>query len=172
MSSHGLEIRTAQIHTLPDGLVLDRFWVHDPDYAGEPPPQRLGAGRAVAGPGPAEPHGPAAGVPAARGRWAGIGPCAVPGVPTRVNIDNSTSGRFTIIDIFTHDRTGLLYAITRTLFELGLSVGRAKIGTFLDQVVDVFYVTDQQDRKIKDERRLEEIRRRLLEVVESEKRRG
>ena len=44
------------------------------------------------------------------------------------------------------------------LFELGLSVGRAKIGTFLDQVVDVFYVTDQQDRKIKDDRRLEEIR--------------
>ena len=92
----------------------------------------------------------------------------VPGVPTRVNIDNSTSDRFTIIDIFTHDRTGLLYAITRTLFELGLSVGRAKIGTFLDQVVDVFYVTDQQDRKINDEQRLEEIRRRLLEVVERE----
>jgi len=46
-------------------------------------------------------------------------------------------------------------------------VGRAKIGTFLDQVVDVFYVTDQQDRKIKDEQRLEDIRRRLLEVVES-----
>ncbi len=85
-----------------------------------------------------------------------------------MNIDNSTSSRFTIIDIFTHDRTGLLYAITRTLFELGLSVARAKIGTFLDQVVDVFYVTDQQDRKIKDERRLEEIRGRLLEVVEQE----
>ena len=47
-------------------------------------------------------------------------------------------------------------------------MGRAKIGTFLDQVVDVFYVTDQQDRKIKDDRRLEEIRRTLLEVVEEE----
>ena len=41
LSSHGLEIRTAQIHTLPDGLVLDRFWVHDPDYAGEPSRERL-----------------------------------------------------------------------------------------------------------------------------------
>ena len=47
-------------------------------------------------------------------------------------------------------------------------MGRAKIGTFLDQVVDVFYVTDRQDRKIKDERRLEEIRQRLLQVVEHE----
>jgi [protein-PII] uridylyltransferase len=87
-------------------------------------------------------------------------------VPTRVNIDNSTSQQFTIIDIFTHDRTGLLYAVTRTLFELGLSVGRAKIGTFLDQVVDVFYVTDQQGRKIGDERH-DEIRRRLLDVIEA-----
>ena len=39
LSSHGLEIRSAQIHTLADGLVLDRFWVHDPDFAGEPPPR-------------------------------------------------------------------------------------------------------------------------------------
>ena len=86
-------------------------------------------------------------------------------MPTRVNIDNSTSDRFTIIDIFTHDRTGLLYAITRTLFELGLSVGRAKIGTYLDQVVDVFYVTDRAGQKIDDDRQLDEIRQRLLEVL-------
>ena len=74
--------------------------------------------------------------------------------------------RFTIIDIFTADRPGLLYAITRTLFELGLSVGRAKIGTYLDQVVDVFYVTDQAGHKIRDEARLDEIRRRLQEVIQ------
>jgi [protein-PII] uridylyltransferase len=91
----------------------------------------------------------------------------VPGVPTRVQIDNSTSAGFTIVDVFTHDRAGLLYTITHTLFELGLSVGRAKIGTYLDQVVDVFYVTDQENRKIKDGARLEEIQRRLLEAIES-----
>ncbi len=75
----------------------------------------------------------------------------MPGVQTRVIADNSTSDAYTILDIFAHDRTGLLYAITRTLFELGLSVARAKIGTYLDQVVDVFYVTDQNNRKIEDE---------------------
>ena len=45
-------------------------------------------------------------------------------------------------------------------------MARAKIGTFLDQVVDVFYVTDRQERKIEDDRRLDEIRARLLAVVE------
>jgi len=167
LSSHGLEIRTAQIHTLPDGLVLDRFLVRDPDYAGQPPPERL---EQIERSLEQSLLSPSDRPPAFRRTWriGGERLVPVPGVPTRVNVDNSTSHRFTIIDIFTHDRTGLLYAITRTLFELGLSVGRAKIGTFLDQVVDVFYVTDAQNRKIHDERRLEEIRRRLLEVVEIE----
>ena len=42
----------------------------------------------------------------------------------------------------------------------------AKIGTYLDQVVDVFYVTDQAGRKIDDESRLEQIRARLLAAIE------
>jgi [protein-PII] uridylyltransferase len=163
LSSQGLEIRAAQIHTLPDGLVLDRFSVHDPDFAGEPPPERLRQVEKVL---IEALKNPTAAPPKFRRTWqAGQHrQIRVPGIPTRVNIDNSTSHRFTIIDVFTHDRTGLLYTIARTLFELELSVGRAKIGTFLDQVVDVFYVTDRQNRKIQDEQRLEAIQRKLLEV--------
>ncbi len=166
LSSHGLQIRSAQIHTLPDGLVLDRFWVHDPDFAGEPPAERLEqVERSLV----ESLQNPVGQPPAFRHTWQ-VGShrkVRVPGVPTRVNIDNSTSSRFTIIDVFTHDRTGLLYAITRALFELDLSVARAKIGTFLDQVVDVFYVTDLNGEKVKDAEQLQIIHRRLLEVVES-----
>ena len=93
-------------------------------------------------------------------------------LPTRVRVDNSTSDRFTILDIFASDRTGLLYTIARTIFELGLSVSLAKIGTYLDQVVDVFYVTDRAGRKIDDESRLELIRMRLLEAIETFEREG
>jgi [protein-PII] uridylyltransferase len=89
-----------------------------------------------------------------------------------VRVDNHTSDRFTILDIFAADRQGLLYAIARTLFEAGLSVGVAKISTHLDQVVDVFYVTDAEGSKIVDEGRLDEIRRRLLEEIEGEKDEG
>jgi [protein-PII] uridylyltransferase len=85
---------------------------------------------------------------------------------TRVRVDNSSSDRFTIIDVFAHDRMGLLYTITRTLFELGLSVSVAKIGTYLDQVVDVFYVTDQSGRKIADDSRLSQIQARVLAAIE------
>ena len=87
-------------------------------------------------------------------------------MPTQVRIDNNTSEKYTIVDVFTFDRMGLLYTIARTLYELELSVGVARIGTYLDQVVDVFYVTDQGGAKIVDEDRLGEIRRRLLEAID------
>ena len=41
-------------------------------------------------------------------------------LPTRVTIDNTTAERYTIIAAFAYDKMGLLYAITRTLLELGL----------------------------------------------------
>ncbi|MGD0898381.1 MAG: [protein-PII] uridylyltransferase [Thermoguttaceae bacterium] len=166
LSSHGLEIRSAQIHTLADGLVLDRFWVHDPDFAGEPSQERL---TAINGALERSLREPASGPPVFRRTWltGGRRMVVAPRPQTNVNTDNSTSDRYTIIDVFATDRTGLLYTIARTLFEEGLSVSRAKIGTYLDQVVDVFYVTDQEHRKVQDQARLEAVRRRLLEVIET-----
>lgn len=48
------------------------------------------------------------------------------------------------------DRQGLLFIIAKAIFELGLSVCKAKVATQLDQIVDVFYVTDRSGRKIMD----------------------
>jgi len=40
LTAKGLQILSAQIHTLAENLVLDRFYVQDPDFAGEPPAHR------------------------------------------------------------------------------------------------------------------------------------
>ena len=53
--------------------------------------------------------------------------------------------------------------LTRTLYDLGLSVDVAKISTHLDQVVDVFYVTTREGEKITDEERLRTVHDTLLE---------
>ena len=67
--------------------------------------------------------------------------------PTEVRIDNETSDRFTILDVFADDRQGLLHIITNAIFQLGLSVHASRISTRLDQVADVFYVTSHGGAK-------------------------
>ncbi len=164
LTSQGLEIRSAQIHTLAEGLVLDRFWVHDPDYSGEPPSDRI---QKIIQAVEQSLRPETAQAPSFRRTWKSgeQRKLLAPKPQIRVNTDNSTSDRYTIINVFAYDRTGLLYAVTRTFFELGCSVWRAKISTYFDQVLNVFYVTDQEDRKITDQGRLDTIRQRLLEVI-------
>ena len=167
LTSSGLEILSAEIHTLADGLILDRFHVSDSHYSGEPPQDRLDEVCRTLEKSLSE---PAAEAPSFQRTWmqrAEDGP-ETGRLPTRVRIDNETSEQYTILDIFTHDRTGLLYSISRVLFDLGLSVHGAKIGTHLDQVVDVFYITDGEGYKLEDEDRLAVVRSRLLEKIGSE----
>lgn len=167
LASLGLQILSAEINTLYDGLIIDRFWVQDPDYAGEPSEMRrdevcAALTKSLADPRPFR--------PTFRRTWQGDGRRRAVDLsppPTRVEMDNNTSARYTVIDVFAADRRGLLYAITRTLFDLDLSVAFAKIGTYLDQVVDVFYVVDRKGKKLESTAKLNEIRTRLLVEIEA-----
>src|SRR5438309_2145042 len=71
-----------------------------------------------------------------------------PKVPTAINIDNDASDDFTIVEVFTEDRIGVLFTITYSLHRLGLSIHVANISTNVDQAADVFYVTDEAGGKI------------------------
>ncbi len=167
ISSTGHSILSAQINSLQEGRILDRFCVHDDDYAGPPPPQRReDVCRKLR-----EAIFAASGFqPSYRKVWKAKpnqSTSELAPQPIQVRVDNSTSDRFTIIDVFAPDKTGLLFAVSRTLYEQGLEISLAKIGTYLDQVVDVFYVSDDQGRKILDEARLNEIRAALHAEIES-----
>ncbi len=84
---------------------------------------------------------------------------------TRVEFDNYVSETHTVIDVRTHDRLGLLYTISKVLRELDLDLRLAKITTEGEQVMDVFYVTDRNGDKVRDGRRMEEIRERLEAAI-------
>ncbi|HXV81292.1 MAG TPA: [protein-PII] uridylyltransferase [Candidatus Binatia bacterium] len=88
-----------------------------------------------------------------------------PKVPTLVQVDTEASDSFTIVEVFTEDRIGVLFKITYALHQLGLSIHVAKISTNVDQVADVFYVTDEQGKKIQESARLAEIRQSLYETL-------
>ena len=85
-------------------------------------------------------------------------------VATEITIDNRSSEEFTVIDVFTQDRVGLLYAITHTLFDLGLIIHVARISTNADQALDVFYVTGSNGAKVTELAAM----RQLREALESE----
>ena len=85
---------------------------------------------------------------------------------TEVTVDNRTSEQFTVIDVFTQDRVGLLFAITHTLFKLGLLIHLARISTNADQALDVFYVSDRAGQKITDLEHMRELRAALFEKAE------
>ena len=83
----------------------------------------------------------------------------------RVLIDNGASTNHTIIEVNGRDRPGLLHDVTRTLSGLGLQISTAKISTFGERVVDVFYVKDVFGLKVTHEDRLTHIRSSLLAAL-------
>jgi [protein-PII] uridylyltransferase len=66
----------------------------------------------------------------------------------KINIVFEEHEKYTIIDVFSPDRLGLLYNITRKMTELGLSIFFAKISTRADDVVDSFYILDRTGKKV------------------------
>ena len=166
LSAKRLEILAAQISTSRDGVVVDGFQVRDTDFAGEAPESRIEEVRAAV-------QSVLRDKQSVEDLFRGsrrIGDSAnakpISGQDTRVVIDAESSDRCTIIDVFAHDQPGLLYTISRQLYEAGLSVWLAKIATNLDQVADVFYVTDGAGRKITEGDRLRALRDSLQTCIE------
>jgi [protein-PII] uridylyltransferase len=87
-------------------------------------------------------------------------------VPTEITVDNRSSEKFTVVDVFTQDRIGLLFAITHTLFQLGYKIHLARISTNADQALDVFYITDRGGNKIVELERMRALRAALVERLE------
>ncbi len=81
--------------------------------------------------------------------------------PSTIVIDNESSAMYTILEVYTLDRIGLLYTITRTLYELQMLISVAKITTKGDQVADVFYVRTDKREKVTDPEQITEIQRAL-----------
>ncbi len=85
-------------------------------------------------------------------------------MPPRVLIDNKASQTHTVIEVNGRDRPGLLFELTRVLTTLNLQISSAKISTYGEKVVDVFYVKDLFGHKVEHERKLRDIRERLAGV--------
>jgi [protein-PII] uridylyltransferase len=91
----------------------------------------------------------------------------VQNIESSVVMDNDVSPYYTVIDVYTHDRVGLLYEIVRALADEGCYVEVSKISTKVDQVVDTFYVKDIFGHKISKKSRILEIQNTLLKICQN-----
>lgn len=165
MAANGMNILGAQIHTSTNGKALDILQVNSPQgfvitdesrwTRLEDDMRQVLQGKVQVGK-----------LVEKRRRPTFLAEKPKPRFPARVEIDNEVSATYTVIDIYAHDKVGLLYQVTSALTELGLYIGVSKISTKVDQVADVFYVKDIFGHKVTSEEKLAEIRERIIGAVE------
>lgn len=87
-------------------------------------------------------------------------------VPTEITFDNEGSEYYTIIEVDTRDRPGLLHDLTRTISGNGFYIASAVIATYGVQAVDVFYVKDMFGLKIHAQSKRDLLKEKLLTAIE------
>jgi [protein-PII] uridylyltransferase len=92
--------------------------------------------------------------------------------PTLIAIDNKAHPAYTLIQIQTRDRLGLLYDLLSCFDHEGVSIGLSRISTQNGGVTDTFYVTDTANRtKITDSQRIAGLQKTLHAAMEAGTRR-
>jgi [protein-PII] uridylyltransferase len=87
-------------------------------------------------------------------------------VPTSIMFDNEGSEIYTIIEVDTRDRPGLLFDLTRTLANNNVYIASAVIATYGEQVVDTFYVKDMFGLKFHSAAKQKALERKLREAID------
>ena len=164
MASVGANIVDARVVTLSTGMAMDTFWIQDANRkAFEGPDAQSQIDTAIEHALSGElklkqviEKRPSALPKRARGMT----------VAPRVLIDNKASTTHTVVEVNGTDRAGLLHRLTRKLAQKNLQIAAAKISTYGESIVDVFYVKDLFGLKIQSESRLDGIREAMLEELE------
>ncbi|MDX2102896.1 MAG: [protein-PII] uridylyltransferase [Alphaproteobacteria bacterium] len=155
----GATIVDAKIHTLANGKALDTFSIQDADGGAFDRPEKL-ARLAVMIDQARE--GRLRSLDDLRTRQAGPARLRAFKVSPRVLIDNTASATHTVIEVNGRDRPGLLHDVGSALAALNVQISTAKVSTFGEQVVDVFYVKDRFGLKIDKDEAINDIRAQLL----------
>jgi [protein-PII] uridylyltransferase len=88
-------------------------------------------------------------------------------VPTSITFDNDGSDIYTIIEVDTRDRPGLLYDLTRALADAHVNIASAVIATYGEQAVDSFYVKDMFGLKYHSATKQRALEARLRSAIEA-----
>jgi [protein-PII] uridylyltransferase len=88
--------------------------------------------------------------------------------PTQVNFTQDILNHRTIMEIISIDRPALLYTISNLIAEVGLQVSHAKIATLGEKIEDIFYLTDDLHRAVRDTDLLEQLESKIVDALDHE----
>ena len=162
LAASGMSVVEARVFTFADGIAIDTFQVQDSEAQAVTGARRLQAlerrvREALGGEIDLRRE--------VRRRRAWPSRTAVFTVPPRVLIDNRASATHTVIEVNGRDRPGFLFDVARALSDLSLRITTARIATYGERVVDVFYVKDVFGLKTVHDGKLARVRERLLQAV-------
>lgn len=78
-------------------------------------------------------------------------------IPTEIRVLDDESDFYTVVEVETADRIGLLHDLAQAFQDAGLDVHLAKVATYGPRVVDVFYVRDLEGQKVAEAGRTAEV---------------
>ncbi|RUM36610.1 MAG: [protein-PII] uridylyltransferase, partial [Desulfobulbus sp.] len=164
LAIHNFSVLAAQIFTWPDGTVVDvldvqpiaelkfdeQNWQALEEDLNKAVNYRFDVGLKL--------HGKKQGF--------GLGPKRkIQQLQLKVVLDNESSRKYTIIEVYGADAPGALYQLTQTLSDFGLDIHRAKIATEVEQLIDIFYVLQRDGSKLVDPEQQEMVRTTLLKII-------
>ncbi|MFZ0503750.1 MAG: [protein-PII] uridylyltransferase [Chthoniobacterales bacterium] len=83
-------------------------------------------------------------------------------LPTKLTISNEVHPAYTVIDLQTADRMGLLYDVLRCFAAVQLNIAHSRIATEKGAAFDSFYVNDAEGRKLTSQPLLDRLQANLL----------
>jgi [protein-PII] uridylyltransferase len=86
-------------------------------------------------------------------------------MPPSVRFDDTASSNATFLEVRAPDMVGVLHRITKAIADLGLDIRHARVLTLGHEVVDSFYVRQQNGEQITDKAYKDEISRAVLYVL-------
>lgn len=86
--------------------------------------------------------------------------------PTRITVENDAHPIYTLVDIQSPDRLGLLYNLLRGLSTAQVNIALSRIATEKGAAIDSFYITNFEGRKIRDSASMEALQKALQRATE------
>jgi Kef-type K+ transport system membrane component KefB/predicted amino acid-binding ACT domain protein len=142
ITDRGFDIIDAAVATWRDGAALDTFLVRQSETSPDSP-----SPEGTTKPDPPDPIELESAIVAALGRPV----TSSPNPYAELHFENDASPWYTICEVRSPDRRGLLHSLTAAMATLGVNVHSARLMTVDGHVVDRFEITDSNERKL-DER--------------------